>query len=36
MVRYLWWSAVLFDGFFSLVHHGLEVFSSGAREEDVK
>jgi hypothetical protein len=30
------WSAVLFDGFLSLVHHGLGVFSSGARGEDVK
>jgi hypothetical protein len=32
----LWWSAILFDGFLSLVRHGLRVFSSGARGEDVK
>jgi hypothetical protein len=32
----LWWSAVLFDGFLSLVRHVLGVFSSGARREDVK
>jgi hypothetical protein len=32
----LWWSDVLFDGFFSLVRHGFGVFSSGARGEDVK
>jgi hypothetical protein len=29
-------SHVLFDGFLSLVCHGLGVFSSGARGEDVK
>jgi hypothetical protein len=32
----LWWSVVLLDGFLSLVCHGLGVFSSGARGEDVK
>jgi hypothetical protein len=32
----LWWSDVLFDGFLSLVRHGLRVFSSGARGEDVR
>jgi hypothetical protein len=32
----LWWSVVLFDGFLSLVHHGLGVFSSGARGGYVK
>jgi hypothetical protein len=31
----LWWSVVLLDGFLSLVHHGLGVFSSGSRREDV-
>jgi hypothetical protein len=32
----LWWSAVLFNWFLSLVRHDLGVFSSGARGEDVK
>jgi hypothetical protein len=32
----LWWSVVLFDGFLSLVRHGLGVFSSGAWGEDVR
>jgi hypothetical protein len=32
----LWWSAAFFDGLLSFVHHGLGVFSSGARGEDVK
>jgi hypothetical protein len=32
----LWRSAVLFDGFLSLVRHGLGVFSSGAGGEDVR
>jgi hypothetical protein len=32
----LWWSVVLLHGLLSLVRHGLGVFSSGARGEDVK
>jgi hypothetical protein len=32
----LWWSAVLFDGFLSLVRHGIGVFSSGVEGEDVR
>jgi hypothetical protein len=32
----LWWSAALLDGLLSLVRHGLGVFSSGARGEDVR
>jgi hypothetical protein len=32
----LWWRAALLDGLLSLIRHGLEVFSSGARGEDVK
>jgi hypothetical protein len=33
---FLWWNVVLLDGLLSLVRHGLRVFSSGARGEDVK
>jgi hypothetical protein len=33
---FLWWRAALLDGLLSLVCHGLRVFSSGARGEDVK
>jgi hypothetical protein len=32
----LWWSAALLDGLFSLVRHGLGVFSFGAGGEDVR
>jgi hypothetical protein len=32
----LWWSVVFFDGFLSLVRHGLGVFSSGAGGEDMR
>jgi hypothetical protein len=32
----LWWSTALLDGLLSSVRHGLGVFSSGARGEDVK
>jgi hypothetical protein len=31
----LWWSAALLDGLLSLIRHGLGVFSSAARGEDV-
>jgi hypothetical protein len=33
---FLWWSAALLVGLLSLVCHGLGVFSSGVRGEDVK
>jgi hypothetical protein len=32
----LWWSTALLDGLLSFVRHGLGVFSSGARREDVR
>jgi hypothetical protein len=32
----LWWSTAILDGLLSFVRHGLEVFSSRARGEDVK
>jgi hypothetical protein len=32
----LWWSTALLDGLLSFVRHGLGVFSSRARGEDVK
>jgi hypothetical protein len=32
----LWWSTTLLDGLLSFVRHGLGVFSSGIRGEDVK
>jgi hypothetical protein len=32
----LWWSVAFLDGLFSFVRHGLGVFSSGARGEDVR
>jgi hypothetical protein len=32
----LWWSTTFLDGMLSLVHHGLGVFSSVTRGEDVK
>jgi hypothetical protein len=33
---FLWWNTALFDGLLSLVCHGLGVFSSGGRGEDVE
>jgi hypothetical protein len=33
---FLWWNTALLDGLLSLVRHGLGVFSSGARGDDVK
>jgi hypothetical protein len=33
---FLWWNTALFDGLLSFVRHGLGVFSSRARGEDVK
>jgi hypothetical protein len=32
----LWWSVAFLDGLFSLVRHGLGVFSLGAGGEDVR